>query len=307
VAAALFLFLRRGRSPGFQVFCWVLLAVLGSAPYAATNTLLGFQSQFYFLAGFSLLAIGALTSSRPGSLVWIAGVIGGCAALVSMASGYAAAVAVIGVLLCSTLRSAKEFRHEIGRHWMSALAACAIIAAGLWLRHSPPGHESLAAKSIGDFGGFLIACLSWPAKPMILVGLLSWTPFALFLPNYLRGRTSDDPAERFILGTGFWALLQAAALSMLPGQLRRRPGIPLHGHPRLRTSRERGVRGLASEKRRQSSPYRDAPRGRLVRGERDRPLFCELRRVGLPLEARHGNPPRRDSGFPRDRGPALSG
>ena len=51
LVAALFLFLRRGRSPGFQVFCWLLLAVLGSAPYAATNTLLGFQSQFYFPRG----------------------------------------------------------------------------------------------------------------------------------------------------------------------------------------------------------------------------------------------------------------
>lgn len=148
LSAALFLFLRRGRSPGFQVFCWILLAVLGSAPYAATNTLLGFQSQFYFLAGFSLLAIAALASSRPGSLSWIAGVIGGCAALVSMASGYAAAVAVLGVLLCSTLRSGKEFRQAMARHgmppsrsarWSRPDCSCATVRRGTsrWRRNRP--------------------------------------------------------------------------------------------------------------------------------------------------------------------------
>jgi hypothetical protein len=87
IAAGLFLILRRRRTPGFQVSCWVLLAVLCSAPYAATNTLLGFQSQFYFLAGFSLLAIHNLAASRPDSFSWAAGVVAGCAALVSMGSG----------------------------------------------------------------------------------------------------------------------------------------------------------------------------------------------------------------------------
>ncbi len=214
IAAALFLVLQRGRTPAFQLFCWMLLAALGSVPYAATNTLLGFQSQFYFLAGFSLLAIFSLGNSRPGSLSWTAGLIGGCAALVSMASGYAAALAVLGVLLCSTFRSAKAFGQELRRKWMTVLAACGLIAAGVLLRYTPPQYASLAAKSIGDFTRFLLACLSWPGKPMFLVALISWMPFAAFLANYLRKRTRDEPVERFILGIGFWVLLQTGALAI---------------------------------------------------------------------------------------------
>ncbi len=214
IASALFLVLQRRRTTGFQVFCWVLLAVLGSLPYAATNTLLGFQSSFYFLTGFSLLSIYTLLNSRPGSLSWTAGLISGGAALVSMASGYAAAFAVLAVLFCSTLRSAKDFRQELGRNWMTVIAACGLIAAGVFLRYSPPESASLAAKSAGDFAGFLLACLSWPGKPMIVVALISWMPFSVFLVNYFLKRTRDDPAERFILGVGFWVLLQAGALAM---------------------------------------------------------------------------------------------
>jgi hypothetical protein len=214
IFAALFLLLRRGQSRGFQLFCWVLLAALGSAPYGATNTLLGFQSEFYFLTGFSLLAIYALANSRPGSLSWTVGVISGCAALFSMGSGYAAALAVIGLLICSTFRSAKQFRQELTGKWMTLLAACGLTAAGVCLRHGPQQNASLAARSVGDFGQFLLASLSWPSRPMILFALVSWMPFSVFLAKYLRRRTRDGPGERFVLGTGFWVLLQAAALAI---------------------------------------------------------------------------------------------
>ena len=206
VAAALFLLLRKDRTPAFQVFCWVLLAVLGCAPYAATNTLLGFQSQFYFLAGFSLLAIYFLVNSRPGSPTWIAGALSGCAALFSMGSGYAAALAAAGVLLCST--------REWKRNWMTLLAAALLTGAGVLLRSSPADSAVLAAKSVADFARFLLACLSWPASPMIFLALVSWLPFAAFLALYLRKQAADDPTARFALGVGFWVLLQAAALSI---------------------------------------------------------------------------------------------
>jgi hypothetical protein len=214
LAAALFLLLRRGRGPAFQVFCWISLAALGCTPYGATNTLLGFQSQFYFLAAFSLLSIYFLVNSRPGSLSWTAGALCGAAALFSMGSGYAAPLAALAVLLCSSLRSTKLFSQQLMRNWMTLLAACLLTGAGLLLRSSPPDSASLAAKSAADFGRFLLACLSWPGSPMLLLALVSWLPFAAFLGFYLRGSTRDDPAGRFILGIGFWVLLQGLALSI---------------------------------------------------------------------------------------------
>ena len=213
VFGALFLVFQKRRPPGFQIFCWLLLAVLGSAPYAATNTLLGFQSAFYFLAGFSLLTIYALSNGRSGSLLWIAGAVAGFAALFSMASGYAADLAVLGVLLCSALRSANEIRQTLVRNWITIAAACGLSAVGLLLRYNPPGHAAMAAKSAADFGWFALACLSWPGKPMLPLALVTWIPFGAFLFNYLRRRTPDDDAGRFILGASFWVLLQAAGLA----------------------------------------------------------------------------------------------
>jgi len=215
VAAGLFLALHKSGGSRFLLLCWVLLAVLGAAPYSATNVLLGFQSQFYFLAGFSFLAIYCLVNSRPGSPAWIAGVLSGCAALVSMASGHAAPLAAIGVLLLSAARAPQAHRHlELRQNAVTIVAASLLVAAGFYFRHSPPGHAALAAKTAGDFARFLVDCLSWPGKPLALLAAFSWLPFALFLAAYIRGRTNGGPGERFILGIGCWVLLQAAALSL---------------------------------------------------------------------------------------------
>jgi hypothetical protein len=214
MVAAIFLVLQRGRSRRFQWFCWFVLALLGVAPYAATNTLLGFQSQFYFLAGFSLLAIYLLVNRRAGTKPWLAGVLSGFAALVSMASGYAAAVAVLGVLACTALRRGKDYGRQLSMERITIIAASLMIAAGLLLRYQPPDHAVMEAKSIGEFVSFLVTCLSWPGSSNIALALISWTPFAVFLASYLRGSTRDDDTERFVLGIGIWVLLQAAALAM---------------------------------------------------------------------------------------------
>jgi hypothetical protein len=95
-------------------------------------------------------------------------------------------IAVLAVLLCSALRSCEKFAQELLRQWMTILAACALIAAGLFLRNTPPQNASFAAKSVADFGGFLLACLSWPSRPMILLALVTWMPFAVIVANYLR-------------------------------------------------------------------------------------------------------------------------
>jgi hypothetical protein len=209
------LFLALGKTgPGFRVVCWTLLAILGSAPYGATNTLLGFQSQFYFLTGFSLLAIAGLVNGPAGSPFWIAGLVGGCAALVSMGSGLAAPLAVCGALLVGAGRSGAGWNEAIREKWVTILAACLLTGAGLWLRVTPPDHERLAAKSAGDFVAFLIACLSWPGSPMALLAVFVWLPFAGFLVSYVRRRTRDEAGERFVLGLGFWVLIQAAALAV---------------------------------------------------------------------------------------------
>lgn len=214
IPAVLFLVLRRDRPPAFQVFCWVLLAVLGCAPYAATNTLLGFQSQFYFLAGFSLVCMWLLVNSRPGSLAWIGGILAGFAALFSMGSGYAAAIAVLGVLVAAALRKTKEFPYWARANAPTLVAAAAIVGAGILLRASAPESAAFAARSAGDFAGFLVGCLSWPGSPALLLAFVTWIPFFAFAALYLRARTPDDAAARFVLGIGFWVLLQAAALAL---------------------------------------------------------------------------------------------
>ena len=101
VAAALFVWARRRLSAAWGAAGYALIAVLFGLPLAWDNVLGGFQSQYYFLAGFSLLAIHSLTAHRALSPRWFWGVAAGLAACVSMGSGFLFAVPVMAA--CAVL------------------------------------------------------------------------------------------------------------------------------------------------------------------------------------------------------------
>ncbi len=219
VACWLFFILSQKRSTRFAILCAGGLAVIFTLPYGCENTLAGFQSQFYILTAFSLVAMHTLLNSPVWSRWWLVGLILCGATLFTMGSGYLASVAIVGVLTLELIRKWPQ-RQELARKlWPTAVACAVIVVVGLLLSVRVDQHVPLQAHSVGEFVGAFAANLAFPYLRIPAWSFLSWLPFAIFLGLYLTGRVKDGSAERLILGMGLWVFLQAVAMAFSRAQL----------------------------------------------------------------------------------------
>ena len=202
---------------------WIQLA-LSAAALDWENTLSGFQSCFYFLIGFSLVALWGLLGPRgAGSPRWWVGLLaGGCAAL-SLGSGLLCFGAAAGVV-------AVRGWVRPGQRWRSAVTVLACVAALLacWLtRGIAPWDDAVKAKSLGDFGAYLMHCLAWPAPGWAAVAACAWLPWlilaarwgwsALSSTRFLIRQGQANLRQELLLAAGLWVLLQIAAVSHYRG------------------------------------------------------------------------------------------
>jgi hypothetical protein len=198
-------------SPGAAVASGWLQLGLGLSALDWENTLVGFQSQFYFLIGFSLLAIWGLLDPRGWRTVrWWAGLLGGALALISMGSG----------LLCFIPVAAIAAGRLLWRRGPPAIAAVALAAAagglGLgWLaRGTAPWDDATHAKSLADFLSYGLHCLAWPARSWPALAALAGLPW-LYLAIRRFGRYSAR--QELLVAGGIWVWLQIAAVSFYRG------------------------------------------------------------------------------------------
>lgn len=212
VACWLFLALTRDRSLIFSLLAVIGLGLLFTLPFGMTNTLLGFQSQFYLLIGFSFCSMYMLLNSVVGSWTFLAGILVGAAALLTMGSGMVSPAVVLGVLMLASVRRSPSEESRVHGVWR-ALSAGLILALGLLIR-TTNAESTLAARSIGQFAEYLIVCLAWPTKAGTIGALLIWMPLLAFLVRYVKGTTDDKAIDRFTLGVGVWVGLQAVALAL---------------------------------------------------------------------------------------------
>jgi uncharacterized membrane protein len=189
---------------------WLLFLLTASA-LDWENTLGGFQSQFYFLIGFSLFAQWGLLDPRgPVTLRWWAGLLGGGLAAISMGSGLSC---FIPVALLAALRC---FRPG-GERWRSAatvLACAAAVGAGWLTRGIAPWEDANHAKSAADFARYFWHCLAWPATAWTAAAALVWLPWVVLVGRRL-GRST--PRQELLLAVGGWVALQIAAVSYYRG------------------------------------------------------------------------------------------
>src|SRR6202012_3032525 len=99
LAYAMWIFHGRKNAP---LICF-LLAPFFALPFAAENTVHGFQSQMYFLGIFSLLTILGLGFEKPGSGRWFCGLAAAVMCLFTMGSGLLAVLAVVGLVILRSL------------------------------------------------------------------------------------------------------------------------------------------------------------------------------------------------------------
>jgi len=187
----------------------VLLGLTSALPLAWENVVGGFQSQFAFLAGFSLLAMYLLLTARALSWRWWGGILAGLIALVSMGSGFFFALPVLLIT-----------GWQLWRHWRGASSWVTLITAGFlagfgwWARAYAPWQKVLWAHSIKAFWLCLIHCLAWPRPEWPWLAVVLWLPWFVFVVGWLKSRSSRrDAAASFIVAGGLWVLLQVVAVA----------------------------------------------------------------------------------------------
>ncbi|MDB6065542.1 MAG: hypothetical protein JWR26_1750 [Pedosphaera sp.] len=196
-------------------FVWVLLALTLVTPYAWENTIWGFQSQFYFMVIFSILTIWLLGSSEPLSPRWRLGAYAAIATLFTMASGFLAAVAVVGITLVEVFKQRQNWR----RHLPTWGFCVAISILGLLLKKDVAFHHQFQAHSAGKFLAALGKSLSWPWATVAWYAVFNLVPFAVLAWIYIRSKGGSKPAEQLILGIGFWVGLQSLAAAYARGSM----------------------------------------------------------------------------------------
>jgi hypothetical protein len=210
VAVGIYLWLARLGQKTWRIASACIVALLIAPPIAYDNLLTGFQSQFYFLIGLSLLAIYLLLNSKALSLRWWSGFMAGGITLVSMGSGLLCAIPIFLVSLPRLRQPGVDRRDAI-----ATLVAAGILGiAGLLLHTSVPYHEQFHAHTIGQFLDYAVRCLAWPVYPHAWFAAVVWAPWLSGLAVWWAGlsRTRDARLDYVIAG-GMWVLLQAAAVS----------------------------------------------------------------------------------------------
>ena len=213
----------------------VSLAVLGLYlvfPFGYGNTLWGYESHFYFLVFWSVLAILGLAPRTPREPGWWLGLGAAVFALFSAASGFLAGAASAAAALGLGVTRRRQWRSVAP----TIAAGLALVALGAWMTQYEGTMEGNrfqnlrseeAASGPARVATMLVAagqCLGWPLPRPGLAGWLLYAPLAVFLALWLREglrRGSDVPAERraetLLVALGAWTFLQAIGISALRG------------------------------------------------------------------------------------------
>jgi hypothetical protein len=182
-------------------------------PFGWENTLLPFQSPFYFVLLFFVLALWLTTTHRVGTGPWWLGWLCAVCGLFTNAGGVIAPVAIGGVValkLAGDRRVGTELREAV----INGGAAALVLSLGVAAASPPlPEHAYLRARTATDFLGALTQDLAWPwiDRPWLVV--VMWLPLGALLAGASLRRAKTTGLERLVVGLGIWVVLNAGALA----------------------------------------------------------------------------------------------
>jgi hypothetical protein len=205
-AVVLLLLARRwlGRRP--LILFGAFLVALFTLPFSWENSLAGFQVAFYFFLLFSIGHIALTFESDRFGARWVLGQLCGFLALITLASGFFSALAILAVAGWRFLRT---------RHWTRQCSATVVLAAaftiaGILMMHHVPGHDVLRSHTAGEFMANLGRLLTWPGQAWLPWSLLLLAPAAWFVIQHLR-RRDFSATDAGLLGLLAWEILQCLA------------------------------------------------------------------------------------------------
>jgi hypothetical protein len=204
----LVLIVQRIFRPGQLLLLTLFSMVVFALPIGWENLLAGFQSQFYFLLLFSLLALMGFAVCPALSFGWWLSLLSTFAAYFSMASGALTAVTAFTVVVVQLLFGIRKGLREI-------------IAAGLLLATSVTmalfitdvvGHHAYRAHTLLELIKAFLRCMAFPlSHPM--AALLINLPVMLYSCFVLIARPARQSPHWIILGVVIWIAGQALSLS----------------------------------------------------------------------------------------------
>jgi hypothetical protein len=195
---------------------WLVLIVIiaqFSLPFAFENLLIGFQSQFYFLIIFTLLAI-ILASVYPDSFMAMAGVLVlSWLSVLTMASGILTPLAAAGVYALQGFGK----RAFNWKHLGLAVLLLGLSVAGYAIMPQIEANHIYRSRSVSEVIGALRYILAWPVSEGWPAAIVLWIPALAMVPWLLRSRTLTR-ADLFMAGCVMWSLAQAFAIAYGRGQ-----------------------------------------------------------------------------------------
>ena len=206
LVATLWIASERRRLDVLALICGLAFGV----PFAWENTLMGFQSAFFFLLLFSILALWLTTKYRAGTVPWSLGWLCAMCGLFTAAGGMLMPLVIVVVAALKLANNRPTWRESL----LTIGAAAAVFGIGIVMASPPlPHHEPLRAKTIADFAGALGRNLAWPWIEDPRWGILMWLPMSALLLAVLWRRAQTTLFEQFTIGLGVWVALQAGAIA----------------------------------------------------------------------------------------------
>ncbi len=188
------------------------VTLLWAIPYAAENTLSSFQSQFYFLLLFTLIALWGLLYDNF-SLKWWIGVLFALAAVFTGASGFFILLVFLVIQLYLIVIDVGNRKS----HLPTLFISLGIITLALILIVRVPAHDVLIAKSVSEFMLTFGQALAWPWIKNPWISLLLYLPFLSFVIKILWQSKKPSKGELFVLALGGWVILQVLAMAYARG------------------------------------------------------------------------------------------
>ncbi len=182
----------------------IFAAILFTTPFGWSNTLNSFDSQFYFLFGFSILALWLAASAPAFGRNWLCGLAAGIAAYFSLSSGatvFAALTAIHGLQLLagSRSRAPKEFAGLLLEIALFAGAASAVV--------SVPANQPLHAHGLLDFLDAFTDVAGWPSEGIVMVMAIN-APLLIVLYEAWRRPQHLSSFQWTLLAFAFWLVGQ---------------------------------------------------------------------------------------------------
>jgi hypothetical protein len=224
VASLLWLAMGRRALPGIVL----AIALAIAPPFALENTLGGFQSAFYFLLLFSILALWLMGTKRAGTAPWWLGLFCAVCTPFTVAGG----ILVLPPLAClivlraiaqprSATRDPRAAPADPRSTWRGLgvnVVALTIIAAVGYGALPPSG--TLATLKAGTFFHFRVAFTRSLAFPFInypRAVVFMWLPLAILGIAVLRRKLRTTAIEQVSIALAVWVVVQAAAMAYSRG------------------------------------------------------------------------------------------